>query len=60
MNVFFCLSAQESEYEPLDNCLSSVLGSGEELSENFKRHYNLWLEQEVFGTAIEWDKLLAT
>lgn len=48
----------ESDFEPVDNCLSSVLGTNHELSENFKIHYNLWLEQEVFGTPIEWEKLL--
>ncbi|XP_019867380.1 striatin-interacting protein 1 [Aethina tumida] len=48
----------DSEYEPVDNCLNSVLGTTHDLSDSFKRHYHLWLEQEVFGTPIEWDKLL--
>lgn len=49
---------QDSDYEPVDNCLNSVLGTSHDLSDSFKRHYHLWLEQEVFGTQIEWDKLL--
>ncbi|XP_018330391.1 striatin-interacting protein 1 isoform X2 [Agrilus planipennis] len=49
---------KDIEFEPVDNCLSSILGSGYDLSENFKRHYELWLEQEVFRNEIEWEKLL--
>ncbi|XP_030746368.1 striatin-interacting protein 1 isoform X2 [Sitophilus oryzae] len=48
----------DSDFEPVDNCLSSVLGTNHELSDNFKKHYSLWLEQEVYGDPIEWDKLL--
>lgn len=50
---------QDSDYEPVDNCLSSVLGTGYDLSDTFKKHYSLWLEQEVFNVSIEWEKLLA-
>ncbi|CAG9771079.1 unnamed protein product [Ceutorhynchus assimilis] len=49
----------DSEFEPVDNNFSSVLGKPFELSENFKKHYGLWLEQEVHGTPIEWEKLLS-
>lgn len=35
-----------------------MLGRSPELSDSFKGHYGLWLEQEVFGPPIEWDKLL--
>lgn len=48
----------DSEFEPVDNCLNSVLGAKHDLSDNFKKHYQLWLKQEVFETQIEWDKLL--
>ncbi|XP_018578923.1 striatin-interacting protein 1 isoform X1 [Anoplophora glabripennis] len=48
----------DNEFEPVDNCINSVLGTNHDLSESFKKHYNLWLEQEVFSTAIEWDNLL--
>ncbi|KAJ8977107.1 hypothetical protein NQ317_008453 [Molorchus minor] len=48
----------DNEFEPVDNCLNSVLGTNHDLSESFKKHYDLWLEQEVFGTTIEWDNLL--
>ncbi|XP_076262128.1 striatin interacting protein isoform X2 [Rhynchophorus ferrugineus] len=51
-------SVTDSEFEPVDNCLSSVLGAKHELSDNFKKYYSLWLEQEVYGTPIEWDRLL--
>ncbi|XP_060516087.1 striatin-interacting protein 1 isoform X2 [Cylas formicarius] len=48
----------DNEFEPVDNSISSILGTDYELSENFKEHYQLWLEQEVFGTPVEWEKLL--
>ncbi|CAH1103120.1 unnamed protein product [Psylliodes chrysocephalus] len=48
----------DSDFEPVDNCLNSVLGTSHDLSESFKKHYELWLEQEVFGVPIEWDNLL--
>ncbi|XP_066158816.1 striatin-interacting protein 1 homolog isoform X1 [Euwallacea fornicatus] len=50
--------AQDSEFEPVDNNLTSVLGRSPELSDSFTKHYKLWLEQEVFGHPIDWDKLL--
>ncbi|XP_066952330.1 striatin-interacting protein 1 homolog [Macrobrachium rosenbergii] len=37
----------DSDFEPLDNCVTSVLGRPVELTE-FKRHYEVWLQQEVF------------
>ncbi|KAK9685679.1 N1221-like protein, partial [Popillia japonica] len=51
-------NSKDIDYEPVDNCLSSVLGSSYDLSENFKKHYALWLEQEVFNVSIDWVKLL--
>lgn len=39
---------------------SGDFGASEEvvLSEEFKQNYELWLEQEVFKTEIDWDVLL--
>ncbi|CAH1153784.1 unnamed protein product [Phaedon cochleariae] len=48
----------DSDFEPVDNCLNSVLGTSHDLSESFKKHYHLWLEQEVFSIPIDWDNLL--
>lgn len=31
-----------------------------ELSEEFKEHYEVWLQQEVFNTQINWDSLAAS
>lgn len=44
--------------EPLDTSITSVLGANVELTDEFKQHYELWLQQEVFQTSIDWDKLL--
>uniref|UniRef100_A0A1B6DA13 Far11/STRP C-terminal domain-containing protein n=1 Tax=Clastoptera arizonana TaxID=38151 RepID=A0A1B6DA13_9HEMI len=52
-------SSIDQDFEPLDNCIISVLGSNSiELSEEFKQHYDLWLQQEVFQTSINWDEII--
>ena len=48
----------EFECDPVDNCLSSVLGQEVELTDEFKANYERWLDKEVYGTQIEWDHLL--
>ena len=50
----------EPELQPLDHNLVSVLGRPVELTPEFKRHYEVWLQQEVFAHAIDWDQLLTT
>ncbi|KAF5284745.1 hypothetical protein FQA39_LY04470 [Lamprigera yunnana] len=57
-NRRYTSSLKELDYEPVDNCLSSVLGIPQDLSDSFKNHYDLWLEQEVFNNSIEWECLL--
>lgn len=49
---------QDSDFESVDNNPSSVLGQPHELSAAFKEHYTLWLEQEVHGVPIDWERLL--
>ncbi|KAK8395960.1 hypothetical protein O3P69_005210 [Scylla paramamosain] len=51
-------SSIDPEFEPLDNCVTSVLGRPVELTEEFKKHYEVWLQQEVFSASIDWDQLL--
>ncbi|XP_014291797.1 striatin-interacting protein 1 [Halyomorpha halys] len=48
----------DPDYEPVDNCTQSVLGQTIELTDEFKKHYQLWLQQEVFQTTIRWEELL--
>ena len=50
---------QDAEFEPVDNDLHSVLGRPCELTEDFKRHYDVWLQQEVISMTINWDLLLS-
>lgn len=54
----FCV--QDPDFEPVDTCITSVLGSLNyvELTEEFKQHYDLWLQQEVFDTSVNWDEIL--
>ncbi|XP_064632355.1 striatin-interacting protein 1 homolog isoform X2 [Lineus longissimus] len=48
----------DQDFEPVDNCIHSLLGKELELSEEFKRNYERWLEMEVFTTQIDWDQVL--
>lgn len=46
------------DMESVDTSVISVLGMNVELSDEFKQHYELWLQQEVFQRSINWDELL--
>nr|XP_012148678.1 PREDICTED: striatin-interacting protein 1 isoform X3 [Megachile rotundata]XP_012148679.1 PREDICTED: striatin-interacting protein 1 isoform X3 [Megachile rotundata] len=46
------------DMESVDTSVASVLGMNVELSDEFKQHYELWLQQEVFQRSINWDELL--
>ncbi|XP_014254831.1 striatin-interacting protein 1 homolog [Cimex lectularius] len=48
----------DPDFEPVDTCITSVLGQRVELTEDFKQHYDLWLQQEVFQNTIRWEELL--
>lgn len=49
---------RDEELESVDTSLQSVLGANVELTDEFKQHYELWLQQEVFQRNINWDELL--
>ncbi|XP_014209420.1 striatin-interacting protein 1 [Copidosoma floridanum] len=51
-------AVRDEELEPVDTSITSVLGTNVELTDEFKQHYELWLQQEVFQTTIDWDELL--
>uniref|UniRef100_A0ABD2WM86 Far11/STRP C-terminal domain-containing protein n=1 Tax=Trichogramma kaykai TaxID=54128 RepID=A0ABD2WM86_9HYME len=51
-------AVRDEELEPVDTSITSVLGTNVELTEEFKQHYELWLQQEVYKTSIDWDELL--
>lgn len=53
-------TSDDIEYEPVDNCFTSVLGIDFDLSDAFTKNYEIWLEQEVFSNSIDWDKLIET
>ncbi|CAG0895605.1 unnamed protein product [Darwinula stevensoni] len=46
------------EFEPMDNWVISALGKHIELTDEFKQHYEIWLQQEVFTNSIDWDQLV--
>lgn len=49
---------EDTEYCKKDVNISSVLATEVELTEEFKKHYHLWVQQEVFAECIDWDELL--
>ncbi|CAL7936494.1 unnamed protein product [Xylocopa violacea] len=57
-NLRYTNVAKDKDMEPVDNSVTSVLGVNVELSDEFKQHYELWLQQEVFQRSINWDELL--
>lgn len=46
------------DFEPVDNCIQSILGRRVELNEEFKSNYEQWLEVEVFSNQIDWDQII--
>ncbi|XP_046392923.1 striatin-interacting protein 1 isoform X2 [Ischnura elegans] len=57
-NRRYNVDSKDPEFEPVDNCITSVLGRPVELTEEFKQHYEVWLQQEVFQASVDWDLLL--
>ncbi|KAH9399317.1 Striatin-interacting protein 2 [Tyrophagus putrescentiae] len=47
-------------FTPVDTNLQSVLGRPLQLTREFKRNYEQWLEREVFACQIDWDDLMGT
>jgi len=48
----------EPDFDPVDNCIQSVLSQRVELSPQFKENYESWLEMEVFSNQIDWDQIM--
>ena len=57
VHIFYLLQ-DNPDYDPVDNCLSSVLGQEVELTDEFKVNYEKWLNREVYNMEIEWELLL--
>ncbi|VEL26666.1 unnamed protein product [Protopolystoma xenopodis] len=49
----------EPDFRPADYNLMSVLAKPMTLSNEFRRNYERWLEEEVFSGPINWDLVLA-
>merc|ERR1712241_427944 len=49
---------EPDDFEPVDNCITSVLGQEVELTDEFKANYEKWLDREVLNTSIQWEQLL--
>ena len=49
---------QEYDFEPVDNCINSVLGQDVELTDEFKVNFERWLHKEVYNAEIKWELLL--
>lgn len=46
--------------QSVDNNVLSVLNTEVELTSDFKRNYEQWLDREVFQVQIDWDQLLVS
>ncbi|XP_074644294.1 striatin-interacting protein 1 homolog isoform X2 [Tubulanus polymorphus] len=57
-NRRYSLDYYDPDFRPVNNCITSLLGQNIELSDEFKRNYEKWLEMEVFTTQIDWDQVL--
>ena len=51
-------NGHDPEFQPVDNCILSVLGTEVQLSDEFKMNYERWLDMEVFSNQIDWDQVL--
>ena len=48
----------DPEFEPVDNCMQSVLAQRVDLTPQFKDNYEQWLDTEVFANQIDWDQIM--
>ncbi|XKL66772.1 hypothetical protein PGB90_010192 [Kerria lacca] len=48
----------DADYYSVDVEITSVLANRVTLTDEFKKHYHLWVQQEVFDQSINWDELL--
>ena len=53
-------NSEDPDFDPVDNCILSVLGQQIELNDDFKENYERWLDMEVFSTEIDWDQVVHT
>ena len=49
---------EDFPFDPVDNCLASVLSQEVDLTDEFKRNYERWLHKEVYSMEIQWELLL--
>eukprot|EP00794_Sanderia_malayensis_P017832 gene17832-19615_t len=47
-----------SDFQPVDNDLSSCLSQNVTLTKKFKKEYSKWLDREIFKNSIDWGELL--
>lgn len=57
INPSLAAIAEVDLFQPVDNNLLSVLSKEIELTKEFKKNYETWLEAEVFRYKINWDQL---
>lgn len=49
---------KDNEFTPSDFSLNCAMGKSVKLSCEFKQHYQIWLNQEVFQNKIDWNALI--
>ena len=51
-------NGSQSELEPMDNCVLSVLAKPITLSHEFMDNYEKWLDIEVFSSETDWEQVV--
>lgn len=49
---------KEDDFTPDNFTINCALGKAVALSNEFKQHYEIWLDQEVFQNDIDWNALI--
>jgi len=49
---------KDDELTPSDFSINTALGKPIKLSSEFRKHYMIWLDQEVFQNNIDWNALI--
>lgn len=57
-NRRYSSTSVEPDFEPVDNCIQSVLAQPIKLPQQFTENYETWLEMEVFSNQIDWDQIM--
>ena len=59
-NRRYLTNGPDQDFDPVDNCILSVLGEPVDLGSDFTENCEKWLDQEVFSNQIDWELVLGS